>query len=386
MLMIEADAKQILRRAGLPVPSNAVLLQDGDPATVTRPSVLKAQLLQGGRGKAGLVRVVGPDDAAFVLTTMRQALTERQAPSLVLVEDQVAFQQEYYLGWRIDDLRHQPVLMFSMKGGIEIESRADSVQQLWVDPTRLLHPQDLVSFLRAAGLSGRSLASTSRFASDLYRVFRSQDADLIEINPLAVTAEGSVIALDCKMSVDSAACARHIEWQALASYGLRHAGMTRLEAQAEDAGLTFVELSGNVALLSGGAGLGMALLDLLAESGFKAANFCDTVGGSGMAAFTKLTELVFERADDPAVEVIAAFFTLSATSLKSAVVSLLETIERKPPAKPLVVGFAATGAAEREMSVEQAVAAFAAAGYECVTTPVELMLAVEKHATKRMVD
>ncbi|GGC77971.1 ATP-grasp domain-containing protein [Chelatococcus reniformis] len=383
MRLIEADGKELLRRAGLPVPGRARLLGPGDAVVTAAPAVAKAQVLTGGRGKAGLVQLVEADDAPGRVDAIRGQLRARGEEPLVLLEDRVAIAHEYYLAWRIDDVAQRPVLMFSLDGGVEIESHAASLRQLPVSPLRAPLPHHFVAFLRDAGVTGRMLGAIARFAADSYRVFQAEDAELLEINPLVATAAGDVVALDCKMAVDAAAAVRHPYWRALPSYRLRHAGLTALEAQAETAGVTFVELPGNVALMSGGAGLGMALVDLLADSGLAAANFCDTVGGSGMTAFTRMAELVFDRAADPRVEAIGAFFTLSATSLQPAVVSLIETIKRRRPAKPVVVGFAATGPALREMSVAQAKAAFAELGYDCVGEPSELVAALKRQIEGR---
>jgi succinyl-CoA synthetase beta subunit len=277
------------------------------------------------------------------------------------------------MGWRIDDVAQKPVLMFSLQGGVEIESHADSVTQWPVDPLKRLEPHELIPFFVGADVAGKMLGPLSRFASDLYRVFRAEDALLLEINPLAATPQGGLVALDCKMTVDEAALVRHTYWRDCASYELRHSGMTAAEAAGADAGVTYVELSGDIALLSSGAGLGMALVDLLADAGFKAANFCDIIGGSGISAFTSIADLVFDRAERPDVRAIAAFFTLSATSLKPAVGALIDVIKRRPPSKPLVIGFAATGAAVRDMSVAEAREEFARFGYPCVTDPADLI-------------
>lgn len=372
MKLIEADGKELLRRAGLPVPDHARLLGPAE-SPEPRAAVIKAQVLEGGRGKAGLVRKANGDSVAGAVAEIRGQMMERGNVPLLLLEDQVAFEHEYYLGWRIDDLAQRPVLMFSTQGGMDIEAHAGSLRQHAIDPRLPVLPHALVSFLRESGVSGRALGAVARFAAELYLVFRREDADLLEINPLAVTAQGGVVALDCKMSVDGAALARHSYWKEMASHQLRHAGMTPLEAHAEQVGVTFVELPGNVALLSGGAGLGMAIVDLLAESGFRAANFCDAVGGSGIEAFGHMAELVFQRAESPEVQAIAVYFTLSATSLKPAVMSVIKAIGARTLTKPLVVGFAADGPALREMSIAEATAAFAELGYSCVAELSDLM-------------
>ena len=373
MRLIEADGKELLHRAGLPVAGNTRLIRPGQTPDFHAPCVLKAQILSGGRGNAGLVKLVDAVDAPQALAAMRAALVRMGEEPLVLVEDRVAFDREYYMGWRIDDVAQKAVLMFSLQGGVDIESHADSVTQWPVDPLKRLEPHELIPFFVRAGVAGKMLGALSRFAADLYRVFRAEDALLLEINPLAVTPQGGLVALDCKTTVDEAAFGRHTYWRDCASYQLRHSGMTPAEAAGADAGVTYVELSGDIALLSSGAGLGMALVDLLADAGFKAANFCDIIGGSGISAFTSIADLVFDRAERSDVRAIAAFFTLSATSLKPAVGALIDVIRRRPPSKPLVIGFAATGAAVREMSVVEAREEFAKFGYPCVTDPADLI-------------
>jgi succinyl-CoA synthetase beta subunit len=173
--------------------------------------------------------------------------------------------------------------------------------------------------------------------------------------------------VDAKVTLDENASRRHLDWNRLASLRLQLDSSDPIERDAHALGITFVRLDGKVALLTGGAGLGMTLVDLLADAGHGAANFVDMVGGSGAGAFEDLARLVLRRAEEPGVEAILMFLTMSATSLKSAVGSILRILAVTPPRCPLIVGIVAGGSSEREMTVAEAQALFQAAGYECVT-------------------
>ncbi|MGF7159294.1 succinyl-CoA synthetase beta subunit [Rhodoligotrophos appendicifer] len=376
MKLIEFEAKQLLRHAGLPVPRGQ-LVGPGDPVEARGPVAVKAQLTRGGRGKEGLVRLTSAADAPSACEQLLEIMTELGVPPLVLVEEQAEIDQECYLGWRIDDVRQAPVLMFSAVGGVDIEAQG-RLSEYAVDPLRPVHVQDLLPMLMDGGLSGRSLGAVARFAAQSYRVFCEHEADLLEINPLAILPSGNVLALDAKMSLDENAAPRHGERRGYLSAGLQTAELSPLERRAAAANVTFVELPGRVAIFSGGAGLGMALVDALADAGPGAANFVDAAGGSSADVFQAMGRIVFERARRPDVDAIIMFFTLSATSLKSAVSGLLEFLDREPPPKPMVAGLLAAGAAEREMTLAQAREAFQSRGIRCVTTIDEAVSEVSK--------
>lgn len=383
MYLIEADAKQILEDHGLPVPPGRRFYPAGAPIGAhPNPVAAKAQVLAGGRGKAGLVRLTDGAGASDAIQGIRESLASLGKAQLVLVEDQIKFTGECYLAWRIDDQTAQPTLMFSKSGGVDIEENPDTIREWRGDALAPVKASGLLRFFADAGLEGRTLGAAARFAADLWRVMQIEDASLIEINPLAITPKGDVIALDCKMTFDENAQARHGEWERLPSFTLQQAGKTPLELRAAEQGFTFVELEGDVALFTGGAGLGMALVDMLGDAGHSAANFVDAPGGSGDAIFGPLTRLVFERAQDPKVKAIILFFTLSATSLKGVVDSILKLLETTSPPKPLIVGLVAAGAAEREMTLAQAQVAFKERGVECVSELVDAIRLVDEVSGK----
>ncbi|MGQ3069908.1 MAG: ATP-grasp domain-containing protein [Ferrovibrionaceae bacterium] len=377
MRLIEADGKALLAEAGIAVPAGRLYHPGEEIAAAGGRVAIKAQMLAGGRGKQGLVRVVDGAAATAAAGEIR-ALAGPVVP--LLVEAAVDIAAEFYMAWRIDDVAQAPILMFSPAGGIAVEERPDALREYRADPRRPVRPHDLVGFFRAAGAAGRNLGALARFAAELGRVFRAIDAELIEINPLALTSAGGLVALDAKVVVDDNAAFRHRSRRVLVSHALEQAGMTALERRAAEAGCTFVELEGNVALLTGGAGLGMAILDLVGDAGLRAANFVDAPGGSGPEVFALQSRLVFERAARDDVRAILLYLTLSASSLKSLVTGLLRLLDASPPPKPLVVGFAATGSAEREMTMAEAQGLFGQRGYACADNLADAIAALRRVA------
>ncbi|KWT73932.1 MULTISPECIES: ATP-grasp domain-containing protein [unclassified Variovorax] len=366
MNLVEFEAKALLRRAGLPLPAGVVA--DESAATVIHaPCVLKAQVAEGGRGRRGLVLPVAVgEDGASRLGLLRERMRAQghDAP-WVLVEESIEVAQECYFSWSIDDVAQDYVLQFSMHGGIEVESQAHTLRSLHFAPCHVPAAHEFVHFFAAAGAQGRTVGALCRFASASWRVFVQEDAQLLEINPLAVLPSGEVMALDAKLVLDDNAAARHLDWPALYSSRLADRQATALERRAAASGFAFVELDGEIAMLAGGAGIGMAILDILADAGMPAANFADASGGSGANVFETLGRITFERAARPDVTAILMYFTLAATSVASVVKGVMALLDAAEPPKPLVIGLLCAGAGEREMTFAQARDAFAARGLRC---------------------
>jgi succinyl-CoA synthetase beta subunit len=265
------------------------------------------------------------------------------------------------------------VLLFSMQGGVEIEARGGALHELVWDPLRSLHPHHLLQFLLDAGAPNRPLGAIARFATELYNLFVAEDAELIEINPLAITATGQVTALDTKIVLDDNARFRHRNWDELLSAQLERSAMTPLELHAAKHALTLVEMDGCVALFAGGAGFGMAMVDLLADAGLPPANFADASGGASPEAFAAMGDVILARAARPDVKAIVCFQVMGATSLKVAVDGLLTALDRATVRKPLVVGFAVSATSERDMTVAEARALFIARGDHVISDLDELI-------------
>jgi succinyl-CoA synthetase beta subunit len=361
MRLVEFEGKCLLRNAGLPVPASFVW-EEGTAVPAGR-WVAKAQVLAGGRGKRGLILAADADGIGAEVRTVQERMTSLGHDPLVLVEQSVSAEVEYYLAWRIDDLRQAPVLMASPKGGVEIESNPDSIREFAAPYAGPVSPVAMLGFFREAGVEVRHLGALCRFAAASLALFRARDLELLEINPLGGLASGQVVAMDAKVIVNDNALFRQGEWQDSQSLRMERAEQPDIERRAQEVGLTFVDMEGDVALYSSGAGLGMALLDLLGDAGLKPANFVDVSGGSGTDVFRSIGEFVFERAERDDVRAILMFFTLTATSLKACVDSLIAMLDSTPPPKPLVVGLIAAGAAEKDMTLAEARTALEARGY-----------------------
>jgi succinyl-CoA synthetase beta subunit len=378
MRLIEADGKGLLRRRGLAVPRGRLYGPDERIEPHNGSAAVKAQVLAGARGKDGLVQLVDGTEAAASAAAIMARMRAIGLPSHVLIEERIAIETEYYLAWRIDDVRQAPVLMFSIRGGCDVEAHADDLLEFVWDPLRSLHPHHVVEFLLHAGVARRTVGAVARFAAELYRVFVAEDAELIEINPLATTANGGIVALDAKFMLDDNARFRHADWNDWLSAEFERAAATPLELRAAQYGLTLVELDGCVALFAAGAGFGMSLVDLLADAGLPPANFADAAGGSSAEAFAAMGEVILACAARPAVKAIVCFQPMSASSLKTAVDGLLSAWDRAAVKKPLVVGFPVSATAEREMTAAEARALFAARGHRVISELDELIPALRE--------
>lgn len=383
MRLIEHDGKAILARHGVPVPRSALIEADAafsfNDAGDDAGCVLKAQTLDGGRGKAGLVLKCDAGQGEATLAELRRRMAAKGLDALVLAEETLPPQREFYLAFRIDGARQCVAMMIGSEGGMEVENAAPPLQ-VPVDPRRGVFPHDILPKLREAGFDAALLAPLARFAAQIYRVFVAEDAELIEINPLGLTAAGRLVALDCKMELDDSAAFRHPQRAMLRSARLLSPGQSDLERRAAAQSLSFVEMEGNVAVLTAGAGLGMAVVDALHDAGLSAANFIDAQAGLSLEA---KIDVVFERARDPRVEAIAIFFLQTANPLKRTMGRLLELLDQAAPPKPLAIGVIAAAGGERGMSRAEAVAELNRRGYETAESFAELAASVKRIIAER---
>jgi succinyl-CoA synthetase beta subunit len=377
MKLIEAEGKALLASHGVVVP-RSVLLDEGDvlPAFGMSGAAVKAQVLSGGRGKSGLVRLVdasaGSEGITSAVAGVRATLVERGLPAVVLVEEKLDIAREFYISFLISDRAHAPMMLFSVEGGIEIEAGAPPAQWI-IDPLVGLLPHQVVAFFRDAGVTGAALGPLCRLAASLYRVFVAEDLELLEINPLVVTSRGRLVAADAKVVLDQCAASRHPARRFTVSRRLELAAMTPLEREADRLLFTFIDLPGSVALMSYGAGLGMMLVDLLGDAGLSAACFVDgSVTSIGNNTDERL-RVVFKRAEDPAVKAILFYQNLGTRDIKPRVEAVLKVLDETPPPKPFYFGFVATYLAEKNMTAAEACRLVAARGYYASQEPRELV-------------
>lgn len=383
MDLCEWDAKSLLRSYGLPVPKSRLCdLSEGRPDDISPSDILKAQTLFGGRGKAGLVRRAGDIPLATV-DQIAAALAERGLPQVLMVEAATEFAGEFYLSIVLDDVAGCPVLMFSTNGGVDIEENGN-VQTFPLPADVSVRAQDLVAFFLGAGAPAKSIGRLCRIATDLARLFRNEDAVMVEINPLAVTAEGRLIALDCKATLDGSADYRHQGREFPLSQRLADARLSDYEREARDKNFVLVQSPGDVVLVTAGAGLGMMVSDLLQDAGFKAATFFDNAAGApGETAEARL-DLAWRVAESDDIKAIMFYQALSTRDLAPRVLGLLERLKAAPPPKPFYFGLSASFVAEKTMTAQAAREAITAAGYPAFEFPEEVVgqMAADREAGK----
>jgi succinyl-CoA synthetase beta subunit len=375
MRLAETDGKALLRRHGVAVPRGVLLrADDASPAEAAQwpGHILKAQVLEGSRGKRGLVRKLA--DLAALADTQRQiatALNDRNAP--LLLEETVSIAREIYLAIRIDGTRQGLELLVAPEGGEEVETTG-AITRIPVDPAAAVTAETFYPAL--ARLFAPDLAARlARFAARLPEIAQREDLELLEINPLAVTAKGTLVACDAKIIRDDSAGFRHDPEEFPLSRALEERGMTALERRARNLGFQLVEMDGDVALVTAGAGLGMMMMDLLADHGLRAACFMDNMRGAPDETMAERLQIARAIAERPGVKAIVFQTVLASRSLAERVEALLAWVAAAPLPKPLFVGIAAGHAALRKMSAEEAVAKLGAAGIAAFTDPIALVRA-----------
>jgi succinyl-CoA synthetase beta subunit len=293
MKIHEYQAKAILARHGVPVPQGEVVFSAKEAAEAARrlgggTVVVKAQIHAGGRGKGGGVKVVkGPDEAARVAAEIvgMRLVTHQTGPSgqivqRVLVEQGLSIKRELYLGVVIDRSTERPVLMASPDGGVEIEKVAEETPERifkeFIHPVVGLGAYQSRKLAFALGLQGAQVTQAGKLTAAVYHAFTATDASLIEINPLVVTEEGAVLALDAKMTFDDNALYRHPDIKELRDISEEEP----LEVEASKFSLNYIKLDGTIGCMVNGAGLAMATMDIIKLAGGEPANFLDVGGGA----------------------------------------------------------------------------------------------------------
>ena len=309
MKIHEFQAKQILSQYGVAVPRGEVAETPAKAAEIAQrlggPVVLKAQIHAGGRGKGGGIKVAqSPEEAQSLAEKMigMTLITHQTGPQgkrvkRLLVEEALGVAKELYLGIVIDRARECPVVMASTEGGMEIEKVAAEHPELifkeWIDPSAGLAGFQARRLAFRLGLSGETFKQGVRFLSSLYKAFQASDASLAEINPLIITTQGGVLALDAKMNFDDNAVPRHPDIQALRDLDEEDP----LEVEASKYSLNYIKLDGNVGCMVNGAGLAMATMDIIKYSGGLPANFLDVGGGVTEEAVTNAFKILVADQD-----------------------------------------------------------------------------------------
>lgn len=282
MFLSEDMCKIIFSDYGIPVPEGRVARSLAslikNLKQLGRPAVLKALVNSGGRGKmGGILFADNLDDATILGKQLFSLNLANQAVQSVLVEERLFPKEELYLAVTIDPYESKPVILFSLAGGINVEEVECKLEKLYFDPLKPLKISDLRRFAGDCAVPVNFRSQIASLMEKILRIFFDYDALTVEINPLVITDDNDIIAADAKIIIDDSALYRH------KTVGLPEAQspLHSLELQAQKTGLSLVIIDegGEIGLLCGGAGLGMATMDTVVHYGGKIANFLDTGGG-----------------------------------------------------------------------------------------------------------
>jgi len=303
--LIEAEGKQLFKRFGVPIPVGYLAKSTEEVIPPTRPMVVKAQVRSGGRGKAGGIRFASTaEQARKTVSDVLSMTIAGEAVKEVLVEERLNILREFYLSISMDRSVGLPMILAVSQGGMEVEEQEGRTATWHVHPFVGLRPHVGLELGTFFVLNSDQSAQIQSILSALWRLFWEMDCELVEINPLALTVDGRLVAADAKVTLDDDALFRHPE--AVTTFPER----TPLELEADRIGLTLVQLDGDIGVIANGAGLTMATLDNLAIRGGRGGVFLD-LGGTD---------------DEKVVE--AALALLSRSNMRAVMVNIFGGITR----------------------------------------------------------
>lgn len=349
MNLHEYQAKRLFAEHGIPIPQGEVALTADDARAITQrlggQAVVKAQVLTGGRGKAGGVKLAhSPDEAAQAARSILGMQIKGLTVNKVLVDELApGIRQELYLAVLIDRSRRLPMIMASASGGMDIEEVADKtpdqIHIVHIDPVLGVRNYQTTYLARKMNLPRETWKEFYVITAGLYACFRANDASLTEINPLVITGEGKLMALDGKMSIDDNALARQPRLAEMRDLDEEPPA----ETEARETGLTFIQLDGNIGCMVNGAGLAMATMDIINLYGGQPANFLDIGGGAKADQVATALRLILS---DPKVEAVLFNIFGGITRGDEVARGILAALEQIDTKVPMVVRLAGTNAAE----------------------------------------
>ena len=349
MDLYEYQGKELFRRFGIPVSEGRLATTPEEARAAAEEIggqvVVKAQVLTGGRGKAGGVKLADdPQDAEEKPRDILGLDINGHVVRKLWIESASEIAKEYYLSITFDRGEKQPLFMLTTQGGVEIEQVADetpdALARLHVDPLEGYQPWQARRLIYAAGIADpNEQKQLLSIVEQLYRCFVETDAMLAEINPLVVTPDGEVKALDAKFTVDDNALYKHPDVDEMRDVE----AADPLETFAREKGVTYVKLDGDVGILGNGAGLAMSTVDVVAHVGGRPANFCDLGGGGDAEGVVDALEVITR---DPQVRSI--FFNIfgGITRCDEVARGILTALDRMDISEPIVVRLDGTNAEE----------------------------------------
>lgn len=332
MKLFEYQAKETFRKSGISTPESVLITEIGELSGAAEktgfPLVLKSQLLMGGRGKAGLIRFA--KDAVQAEKECRELFASDYNISKILVEQAVNIKNEVYLSITVDPYAAKHLIIACADGGVEIETLAADTPELiireYIDPDSGLMPFQIRNVAFQLGLSGDVLKKFSTVLSSLYQAFLANDAELIEINPLFITADNDVIAGDGKLVIDDNAGFRQKTYEVTRDY-------FDSDAEYESAleGIPYLQFDGDISLMCAGAGLTTTVYDLINYEGGTVANYLE-FGGPNYKKAVRAMELCLKN--DSKVILVVTFGTIARADVMAE--GIVDAINRLKPDRPIV--------------------------------------------------
>jgi succinyl-CoA synthetase beta subunit len=337
--LYEHQGKELFARFGIPVSDGRVATTADEARAAASelggPVVVKAQVLTGGRGKAGGVKLATDKDDAWQKARDILGLDIKgHVVRRLWIESASDIATEYYFSITFDRGAKKPLFMLTTQGGVEIEQVAaenpDALARLHLDPLQGFHPWVANKLVWDAGIPAEQQKQVKQIITQAYRCFRECDAMLVEINPLIVTPEGVVKALDAKVTIDDNALYKHPDIAAMRDVS----AADPQEQMARERGVTYVKLDGEVGILGNGAGLVMSTLDVVGQVGGSPANFLDVGGGAQADEIVQALEVILS---DPKVRSILFNIFGGITRCDEVARGILQALDQREVSVPLVV-------------------------------------------------
>jgi len=354
MKLHEYQAKRIFAEHGIKIPRGALAERPEEVRKIAEELggkvVLKAQVLVGGRGKAGgIKRADSVDSAAEIAEKMFGSSLKGEIVKKIYVEELLEIMEEWYLSLAIDRVEKCFSLIFSTTGGMDIEEIAqkfpEKIARAKIDPRWGLWDYQIREILSGAKIRTELWKEMTVIVKGLYEIMMKYEAELVEINPLALTEKG-LIAADAKIIIDDNALFRHRELEALREYE----GSDEVERMAINAGLNYVRLDGNVGVIANGAGMAMATMDLIYLEGGKPANFLDIGGGAGAETVKRAFEVL---SADRNVKVIFMNIFGGITRCDEVANGILKAFREINPRIPVILRLSGTNEEEGRKIIEK---------------------------------
>jgi succinyl-CoA synthetase beta subunit len=348
MKLHEYQSKQLFSKHGVPIPKGEVAETPDEAKRIAEklggPVVVKSQVLVGGRGKAGGIKLAKTPEEAKVLAEQILNLTIKGLPvRKVLVDEAADIKKEIYLGITNDRAARKPVFMASSAGGVDIEEVAaktpEKIIKVHIDPLLGLQDFQILNIAVGIELPREQWDQFNTIAHGLWACYSSNDATLAEINPLIGSGDGSLLAVDGKMIIDDNALFRHPELEAERDLDVEDES----ETEAKKHGLTYIKLDGQIGCMVNGAGLAMATMDIIKYFGGEPANFLDIGGGADEKKVAAALRIIL---DDPNVK--AVLFNIFGGITRGDLVAkgILAAMEEVKPTIPMVIRLVGTNAEE----------------------------------------